>query len=746
MYLGTPTAVPSDVEQALDLSLLLDAPPEVLAALPPNVQGEIESAKLAMAEQARQEAQARRMTRQALGQRVLGEYHTRKAHRTQLELRWESELRRYNAQYEANVLKAIESRKYGSTAFVPLTRRVCSIVEARACDLVYPSGDRNFAIESTPVPEMDELQALLVRQRPDAPVLGAPGADGNPQAVTAQAVAEAIKEMRYEAKLKAENMQREVDDQLREAKASSVGRKVIRDAIIYGTGVIKGPAVHGRIKRVWDTTGGQSTLKIIEDLAPGVVHVSPWNFYPDLSTTEVGECTPIELHLLTATRLADLAKVDGFDADAIREVLRSPPGPRHDSHRDTLKEPSATQGVQDNRYEVLEYHGPVTAEELRCMGVEVPKGPDGQDDPLVIFHGVVFVTTSGTVIKAEVNHMATGEHPYSVLNWQEDQGCIFGFGLPYELADLQDLANSIFRAAIDNMGLSVGPQIVVSKGIRPINGQFVIEPNKLWEMTDPNADVRQAFGFFQIDSRTTELLNLFAQCKALMDEVSGSQLAMMGQDAPSYMETARGASMAYNAANIWMRRFVRMFDDGITNTLVQRFVDWNMEHNPKPDIKGDLRVQARGTSALLEAENQAQKIAAFIELAKDIPLKFKNRVAQLREMAKGMRLDTVDLLPTEDEIIGMAEQIDNAQTPPNPEIERLRVREMELQDRAAEREAEMQTAQAMLEMRRAELASKEGITLEELRQRYELGQRKLDAETAKFNAELVVKQRMGSGV
>jgi len=523
---------------------------------------------------------------------------------------------------------------------------------------------------------------------------------------------------------------------------------VIRDSIIYGTGVIKGPVVMGRIKKVWDTSGGKSVLKVIEDLAPTVTHVPHWNFYPDLSTTDVKDCQPIEVHYMLPSRLAELAKLteEGFDAEAIRNVLRAPAQNIRETNREVLREASATQGVAESRYEILEYHGPVEAEELRAMGVEVPTGPDGQDDPLAIYQGVVFVSITGEVLKAEINHMCTGEHPYSVLNWQEDPGCIFGFGLPYELADLQDIGNSVFRAAIDNMGLTAGPQIVVGKGIRPLNGQWVIEPSKLWEVTDASVDVRQAFGFFQIDSKVSELLAIFEKVKSMIEEVSGSQLAMMGQDAPSYMETARGASMAYNAANIWMRRAVRLFDDNITTPLVGRFVDWNMEHNPKQDIKGDLRVLARGTSALLESETQSQKIAQFVELAKDVPMKFKNRVAQLREMARGMRLDPVDMLPTAEEVNEMGEKIDSAAAPENPELKRLEVRQAEIADRSEERAQAWAVEQLQHERFFAGLASKEQLTMAQVQERYALDRDKLKADLQKFNAELVVKQQTGQGI
>lgn len=735
---GPPLPPAALTAQAMSLEAILSLPKEVLDTLPAELSAQLGEIRAAAAEEANRQAEERQAQRQSFGHRVLSLYADRRGQRSQLEMRWRNDLLLYNSQYDAATLNYFKSRAYGSTAFVPLARRVCNIVEARWADLVYPTGDRNFSITASPVPEGIELEALIANA--PAPTAADPGSPPLTK------ISAAIKELRHEAKLRADNMQRAVDDQLKEANAASVGRRVIRDAVVYGTGVMKGPTVLGRVKKVWDTGNGKSELKVIEDTAPTVQYVSHWNFFPDLSTTVVAECTPIELHWLSAVQLADIAKIEGFDKDAIRRVLRAGPTSHQDPNRDYVREASQTQGVDEKAFEVLEYHGPATPEELRAMGVDVPQAPDGEDDPLEIFEAVVFVATTGEVLKATINPMGKGDHPYSVLNWQEDPGSIFGFGLPFEVADLCAVANSAFRAAIDNAGLTAGPQIVVSQGIRPRNGQWVIEPNKLWEATEPNFDVRQAFGFFTIDSQVEKLLALFNLCKQMVEEISGSQLAMMGADAPSYMETARGASMAHNAANVWMRRAVRLFDDNLTSPLVGRFVDWNMEHNPDPSIKGDLTVIARGTSALLEAETQSTRVASFVELAREVPMKFRNRVAQLREMARGMRLDVVDILPSDEEVNAMGEQIDSAAAPPNSEMERLRIREIEIKDRAEERAQDWATERLQHERFFAGLASKEQITIAQAREKYAFDRERLAADTQKFNAELFVKQQMGTGI
>jgi hypothetical protein len=406
--------------------------------------------------------------------------------------------------------------------------------------------------------------------------------------------------------------------------------------------------------------------------------------------------------------------------------------------------------VASNPAHILKYPQDLDTEMLR--GIEVP------DDELLVFEGVVWTMEDGTVLKAIVNPMDTEDRPFSVFNWEKDPGSVFGFSLSYELGDLAETSNSAFRASLDNLGLSVGPQIVVNdKVIRPENGKWAIEPNKIWRMVKADADARAAFAFFQIDSRLSELLGVFDRSKAMMEEIGGPVMAMQGQEAPSYLDTARGASIAHNSANIWMRRAVRNYDDDVTSCMIQRFIDWNMQYSVKADIKGDLLPVARGTSALLEAEGQMTKMGVFMQAASAVPMPFARKVSQLKSMAKAMRLDAADMLPDDEEIKRIGDQIDNQQAPPNPEVERIKLRQAELADKQAEREHELLIESKRNEIRMAEIASREGLTADQANKRYGIEQLKTAAtledkreershEAQMMNAELMAKMQTGSGI
>jgi hypothetical protein len=50
----------------------------------------------------------------------------------------------------------------------------------------------------------------------------------------------------------------------------------------------------------------------------------------------------------------------------------------------------------------------------------------------------------------------------------------------------------------------------------------------------------------------------------------------------------------------------------MTVPSMRRLYDWNMQFNPRDDIKGDMNVDARGTSVLLVREVQSQVLMAIV--------------------------------------------------------------------------------------------------------------------------------------
>ncbi|OXE35718.1 MAG: hypothetical protein CGW95_12250 [Phenylobacterium zucineum] len=380
------------------------APEDALAA----VQQLMEDPE-AIAEQQRRDAEDRRQRLSALGHRLASEAQTQVALRQMTEERWYKDVRQFNGQYDPGTF--VEADQYGSRVFVPLTRRLVNLCEARLFDMLFPSDQRFYIIEPTPVPDLDTADRLADQLPADHPIQLPDGPE-----LQAGGIQAAIKQVIEEAQQRNDAMQREIDDQLAECNYASVARDAIHDAVLLGTGVLKGPSPLIKTSKRWSRgQDGSHILMMERKPQPVTVRVDLWNFFPDMASTTMGDCERVwERHFLTKRQMAALKDMPGVDADALREILDGEPTAPTNNYRERLRAINGANGAPDKRYEVWEYHGPVDKQDLIDCGVEDVE----DDDNLVQYTGIVWFC-GGTVFKAALNPMDSGELPYRVFNWQK---------------------------------------------------------------------------------------------------------------------------------------------------------------------------------------------------------------------------------------------------------------------------------------------------------------------------------------
>lgn len=712
-------------------------------------------------EQERRNAEAKNSRISALGHRLLGLAKEQVSLRQTTEERWFADIRQFNGQYDPGTFTNDESgeQPYGSRVFVPLTRRLVNLCEARLFDVLFQAGERNFVLKPTPVPDIDQAQQLAGKLPGDQPINSPEGE------IPAGAIQEAIKALIEEADKRNDGMQREIDDQLVESRYPVHARNSIHDAVLMGTGVLKGPVALYKTSKRWvqDPVTNAYTLKMERKPVPVSVRVDPWNFFPDMSATTVEECGFVfERHYLTKKQVSALQNMEDVDSDALRKILGADPTVQANNHRERLRAINGANGAPDKRYEVWEYHGPLTVEDLADCGCEISEEMDVLDQ----YTGIVWFC-EGVVIKAALNPLDTGALPFRVFTWQKDESNIFGYGLPYEVRDSQVSANSSFRAMLDNMGLCVKPQVFIDDSkCEPLNGRWDLEPGKFWR-NKKGVSAQESLQFISIESRLEELQAIFSTSKALIEEVGTLPAFMQGQDAPAAMQSATQASISWTAANLWVRRCVRNWDDDVVTPMIGDYFDWNMQHSTKDEIKGDSQVQALGISALVEIEGQAQKMQAFIGAAKALGVPQSNQMMMLRQFARSYKLDPDLVLPTDSEIAKMKEA--EAKNPP-VNLDQMKVEvakannEMDAKtasDQVASKQAELaqrdRSDQARERIALATIASNERITVEEARTKYgfesqiksaELQDKQAgrDHQSQMFNAEAQLRVNTGAGI
>lgn len=653
-----------------------------------------------------------------------------------IEERWLEDLRQFHGKYSTDEEEAMRSTS-SSTVFVNITRNKSNAAEARIQDMLFPTDDRNWGIEPTPVPELEDFK----KQGPEQ----------------AQQAAQLIRL----AEERSEKMQDEIDDQLVESKYQAKARDMIHDAVVLGTGILKGPVIVGRTKQRWDTDEqGVSMLSVSEDLRPAVEHVSAWDYYPDMTGADE---FIFERHRWSKRQLRDFAKLPGVLQAQLKKVAAEGKGvnPTYDRMNDIRSITGLDTLDNKNHYEICEYHGPIKKQEYidAMMGANEPIDEVELDELNDEIEAVVFFSGQ-SVLKVVLNPMDTEERPYSVMNWEKDDASPFGFGIPYLLRDSQKILNTAWRMMLDNAGQAVTDQIIVNQDIvTPADGQWTLGPKKVWKLTDSARSVQEAFAVFETRSHQGEYANIAQMARQFISEESAMPDIAQGEQGAA-TSTASGMNMLMNSANIVLRRAVKNWDDDVTETLIPRFYDWNMQYSNKPEIKGDFKVNARGSSALLAREQLQEKLMMFANMtAQNEELMMRRDWEGLdKELAKALEIPYNNVTLSDEDIEAKRQQLAQQQPPPDPMAEakqaEIELKQQELQLKAqesqqkAQREdakfqldAQMQQAklQQDYQLKMADLAARENMTVAQLQAKIQMDERKnqtaRDTAAAKINNE-----------
>lgn len=670
------------------------------------------------------------------------------AKRREIEDRWIEDIRQLRGLYPEDIERKLKADETRSNAFVNLTRPKANMAKSRLWDMLFPNDDRNWSIGHTPVPELAESSSSE-----DPALIDEDTGD------TVATVGEISSSAMDEAKSRAGKMQDEIDDQLSEGKYSEVSRDVIEDSVNVGTGIIKGPVIIGRNRRAWKKiTGpdGKSVHKLeIEDVStPVPQRVDPWNFFPDMSATRIDDCEYIlERHYMTPREMLDLARTPGFDNEKIKElIVEGPSAYRTTSTRlDEMRKMAGLSSIEnDSRFEVWEYHGTATKEELDACGCDdLPEELSSAVEAIIWFCGPY-------VIKSVLNPMETDDRPYSVFCWEEDEISVFGYGVPWQMRNPQNAANSAWRLILENGGLTFGPQIVIDdEAIEPADNSYDLRGRKVWRKTDSSVPMADAFRVFNIDSRQTELQNIYNMAQQMADIETSLPTMVQNDAAPPVNQTATGVTLWMNSANADLRRAVRNWDDNVTVKTIGRFYDWNMQFNENEDIKGDYEVDARGSSTLLVKEIQAQNLMQLSQLASNpmfAPL-FKH-ANLLRNVVQSMQIPSDDIIKTEEDLKKEAAD-KKEQGAESPSKEQIDLQKAQLNYKMHTEKMAMETQKMQLD---AEVASIEQETTlmkfaEEKNFDWQVLQAKLESEREKravdrqkFVDEVNLKMAAGSGI
>lgn len=586
-----------------------------------------------------------------------------------------------------------------STIFLNISRPYVDAASARVSDMLLPTDDRNWAIKPTPIPELikgqeDESPAFAPNGQPimrppklgEAPVAqqGMPGMQ--PGMVQAK-VRDVVAELLDKATKQSEKAQRRIDDWLQECQYHAEVRLVIESSARTGTGILKGPVPQMFKRRAVTRTLEGMGLILTEQINPVSKWVDVWDFFPDPSCGDNihnGKYV-FERQYMTARKLKELSGLDGYIAEAIDECLEE--GPMSQMSGTTSKQDGREKSDKD-QFEIWYYHGYLDSEELDAAGCECE---EGKQIPSIL------TLVNGRVIKTAISPLDSGEFPYDVMAWQRRVGHWAGIGVARQMRTCQRGVNAAARNLMDNAGRSSRPYTVLRKGvIEPGPDQWTFYAN------EEAGDVSQFMTFFVMPSLQAELVNILQLFMKFAEDVTGLPMLIQGQlgKAP---DTVGGMTLLNNNATSVLRRIARTFDDRVTEPHISRYYEWLLMYGDEDDEKGDFTIDARGSSALIERDQQNQAMLGLVQLSAN-PAFGLDPEKVMQEALKAQRLDPKRLELDEEKKAKMA------QRPPPPQIAVAQIREqgatqraqMQAQAKGQELQATMQKTQMELQADAAE--------------------------------------------
>lgn len=551
-----------------------------------------------------------------LGQTLDKLFQQYRSDRRVAELKWLRNLRQYLGIYDPDIERELGPTR--SKAYPRLTRAKCVSVLSRIMNLMFPGNERNWQISASPSPDMnpqDVMQAIQTAVQKNAEA-------GIQQPVTDEMVEAAVLQL---AEARAAKLSTTIDDQLQELGGDqtldyvALNRKVAQSGIMYGIGLLEGPYVRVEQATRWqmDPQSGMPAPVTRTIYKPQYDFLPVWDFFPDMSAKTLFSMDGYFVRkVMTRAQLRALAKRPDFFGDLIKKYLSDnsvgnfkPLEFETELRSMGVKVNVNEQKTETSKYEVLVWHGPVSAKQLQQAGVEIDADKLADDIEAEIW------MVAGHVIKADINAWRKIGidmrmiHPFV---FDEDDTAVVGNGLPNVMRDSAMSVAAATRMLLDNASVICGPNMELNTDLlRPDQDLTSVTAYKMWYREGLGADANlPAVRNVPIDGHMAELMKSielfmsFADMETFVGPATGGDMAQ----APSEpMRTAAGASMLRSDAALPFKDIVRNFDS-FTQSVITSIVAFNKKFNTAQAPEGDYNVVARGATSLIAKEIRGMQV------------------------------------------------------------------------------------------------------------------------------------------
>lgn len=587
-------------------------------------------------------------------------------------------LRQRRGEYDPDILSEIK-KSGGSEVYMMLTSNKCRAAKAWLTDtLLGVRDEKPWTIRPTKVPELSpsEEKSLVQNATEEAYALeqnmGVTIGPAEMRSLLTKIKARVATAKTARAKQQVAAMEVKMEDQLSEGDFNNAFGQFLDDLVTFPAAILKGPVIRNKPRMEWIQNGADYTLEIKDVLVKEWERVDPFMLYPAPHSTSVNDGYLIERHRLSRSELETYKGVDGYSDAAINAVLDQY---GRNGIRDWLSIDSEKAQVEDKQSDLsgtnseglidaLQFWGAIQGKQLIEWGMTAEDVPE----ELKEYHCEVWLIGEW-VIKATLNYDPFKRKPYYKTSYEEIPGVFWGNAVPGLIRDCASVCNAAARALVNNMGIASGPQVDVNIDRLPKGDNITqLYPWKIWQSkSDPYGSTAPAISFFQPNMMAAELMGIYEKFATLADEYSSIPRYLSGDaGAGGAGRTASGLSMLMSNAGKGIKQVISNIDQYVLGPAIERLYYYNMKYEDDAELKGDVRIVARGANSLVVKEQAQLRRNEFLQIALNSEsvaqiIGEEGVAALLREGAKALDMDTDSIVPSADVLKVRANQTQQAQ-------------------------------------------------------------------------------------